>query len=74
MEWNKSSLLNYKEIKQVSPKGIQLWIFFGRTDAETEVVILWPPDLNGQLIGKDSEAGEDWRQKKKEVAEEEMVR
>ena len=74
MEWNKSSLLNYKEIKPVSPKGIQLWIFFGRTDAETEVVILWPPDLNGQLIVKDSEAGEDWRQKKKEVAEEEMVR
>jgi len=66
--------LNYKEIKPVSPKGNQLWIFFRRTDAEAEVVILWPPDLNGQLIGKDSEAGEDWRQKKKEVADEEMVR
>ena len=66
--------MNYKEIKPVNPKGNQLWIFFGRTDAEAEVVILWLPDLNGQLIGKDSEAGEDWRQKTKGVAEEEMVR
>ena len=66
--------MNYKEIKPVNPKGNQLWIFFGRTDAEAEVVILWLPDLNGQLIGKDSEAGEDWRQKTKVVAEEEMVR
>ena len=53
--------------KLVNPKGNQPWIFIGRTDAETP--ILWPPDLKGRLIGKDPDAGKDWKQKEKEAAE-----
>ena len=56
----------------VNPKGNQSWIFIGRTDAETP--ILWPPDAKSRLIGKDPDAGKDWRQKEKGVAEDEMVR
>ena len=48
---------NYKEIKPVNPKGSQSWIFIGRTDAEAEALILWPPDVKSQLIGKDPDAG-----------------
>ena len=48
------------------------WIFVGRTDAEAEAPILWPPDVKNQLIGKDPDAGKDWRQKKG-AAEDEMV-
>ena len=62
-----------KEIKPVNPKGNQPWIFFGRTDAEAEALILWLPDVNSQFVGKDPNAGKDWRQKKKEVAEDEIV-
>ena len=51
------SLLESKEIKPVSPKGNQPWIHTGRTDAEAEALILWPPDAKSQLIGKDPEAG-----------------
>ena len=61
-----------KEIKPVDPKGNQPWILIGRTDAE--VLILWPPDAKSQLVGKDPDAGKDWRQKEKRVAEDEMVR
>ena len=57
----------------VNPKGSQSWIFIGRTDAETETRILWPPDVKNWLIGKDPEAGEDWRQEEKGMAEGEMV-
>ena len=60
-----------KEIKPVTPKGNQPWIFIGRTDAEA--LILWPPDAKSRLIGKDPDAGKDQRQKKG-VAEDEMVR
>ena len=56
--------LDYKEIKTVHPKGNQPWIFIGRTDAEAETPILWPPDEKSWLIGKDPDAGEDWQQKK----------
>ena len=49
--------LDCKEIKPVNPKGNQLWIFIGRTDAEAEVPILWPPNMKSQLIGKDPNAG-----------------
>ena len=59
------SSFNCKEIKQVNPKGNQPWIFTGRTDAEVEAPILWPPDVKSQLIGKDPDAGKDWRQKEK---------
>ena len=49
------------EFKPVNPKGNQPWLFIGRTDAEVETPILWPPDGKSQLIGKDPDAGEDWR-------------
>ena len=50
--------LGHKEIKPVNPKGNQLWIIIGRTDAEAEAPILWPPDVKRQLTGKDPDAGE----------------
>ena len=57
---------------QVHPKGNQSWIFTGRTDAEAETPILWPPDAKNWLIWKDPDAGNDWRQEKG-MADEEMV-
>ena len=60
-----------KEIKTVNPEGNQSWIFTGRTDAEAEAPILWPPDVKSQLIGKDPDAGKDWEQEKR-VTEDEM--
>ena len=54
--------LDCKEIKSVNPKGNQSWIFIGRTDAEGEAPILWPPDVKNWLIGKDPDAGKDWSQ------------
>ena len=62
-----------KEIKPVYPKGNQSWIFVGRTDAEAEALVLWPPDAKSWLIEKDPDAGKDWRQKEKGVIEDEMV-
>ena len=59
------SPLDRKEIKPVNPKGNQPWIFIGVTDAGAEAPILWPPDVKSQLIGKDSDAGKDWRQEEK---------
>ena len=67
------SILDCKEIESVHPKGNQLWIFVGRTDAEAEVPTLWLPDVKSQLIEKDSHAGKDWRQEEKMVTEDEMV-
>ena len=69
LEKTLESPLDCKEIKLANPKGNQPWILFGRTDAEVEASILWPPDVKNWLIGKDPDAGKDWRQKKKEVAE-----
>ena len=63
-----------KKIKSVNPKGNQPWIFTGRTDAEAEAPILWPPDVKSLLTGKDPNIGKDWRQKEKKAAEDEMVR
>ena len=54
--------LDSKEIQPVNPKGNQSWIFIGRTDAEAETPILWPPDVKNWLIWKDSDAGKDWGQ------------
>ena len=54
-----ASPLDCKEIQPVSPKGNQSWIFIGRTDAEAETPILWPPDVKSRLIGKDPDAGKD---------------
>ena len=67
------SLLDCMEIKPVNPKGNQLWILIGWTDTEAEAPILWPPDANSQLIGKDPDAEKYWRQKEKRVTEDEMV-
>ena len=53
--------LDCKEIQPVNPKGNQSWIFIGRTDAEAEAPILWPPDVKNWLIGKEPDAGKDWR-------------
>ena len=66
------SPLDYKEIKPVNPKGNQSWIFIGRTDAEAEAPVLWPPDVKNWLTGKDPDAGKDWRQEKG-AAEDEMA-
>ena len=64
LEKTLESPLNCKEIKPVSPKGNQPWILIGRTDAEADAPILWPPDRKSQLTGKDPDAGKDWRQEK----------
>ena len=56
----------------VNPKGNKPWLFIGRMD--TEALVLWPPDVKSWLIGKDPDAGKDWKQKEKRVAEDEMVR
>ena len=66
--------LDSKEIKPVNPKENQPWIFIGRTDAEDKAPILWPPDGKSQLIVKEPDAGKDWGQKDKGVAEDEVVR
>ena len=58
------SPLDCKEIQPVHPKGNQSWVFIGRTDAEAETPILWPPDAKKWLIWKDPDAGKDWRQEK----------
>ena len=66
--------LDSKEIKGVNPKGNQPWIFIGRTDAEAETPVLWPPDVKGWLTGKDPAAGKDWRQEEKGTTEDKMIR
>ena len=68
------SPLDCKETKPVNPKGNQPWIVTGRTDAEAEALILWPPDANSWLIRKDLDAGKDQRQEEKGMKEDEMVR
>ena len=67
------SPLDCKEIKPVNPKGNQFWIFIGGTDAEAEATLLWPLDAKSLLIGKDSDAGKDWRQEEKGTTEVELV-
>ena len=67
------SPLESKQSKPVNLKGIKPWILFGRTDTEAEAPILWPPDVNRQLIGKDPDAGKDWRQKEKWATEDDIV-
>ena len=66
------SPLDCKEIKWVNPIWSQSWIFIGRTDAEVEAPIIWPPDARRQLIKEDPDAGKDWRQEKG-MTEDEMV-
>ena len=72
LEKTLESLLDCKEIKPVNPNRNQSWIFIGRTDVEVEAPVLWPPDMKNWLIGKDPDAGKDWRWEKG-VTEDEMV-
>ena len=73
LENNFESPLDSKEFKQVNPKRNQLWIFIGRTDAETEAPVPWPPDAKNWLIGKDLDVGKDQRQEEKGTTEDEVV-
>ena len=65
------SPLDSQEIKPANPKGNQLWILIGRTDAEAPIV--WPPDVKRQLIGRDPGVGKDWGQEEKGATEGKMV-
>ena len=67
------SPLYYKETQSVHPKGDQSWVFIGRTVAEPEALILWPPDAKSWLIWKDPDAGKDWGREEKGTTEDEMV-
>ena len=73
LEKTLESPLDCKEIQPVHPKGSQSWIFIERTDAEAETPVLWPPDTKNWLLGKDPDAGKDWRQEEKRITEDEIV-
>ena len=72
LEKSLESPLDCKEIQPVHPKGDQSWVFTGRSDVEAETPILWPPDAKSWLIGKDPDAGKDWRWEEKGTTEDEM--
>ena len=65
--------LDCNEIQPVHPKRNQAWVFIGRTDVEAEAPIFWLPDVKNELIGKDPDAGKDWRQEERVTTEDEMV-
>ena len=67
------SPLDSKEIQPVHPKGNQCWIFIGKTDAEADTPVLWPPDAENWLIWKDPDAGKGWGQEEKGMTEDEMA-
>ena len=73
LEKTLESPLDCKEIQPVHPKGNQSWIFIGRTEAEAEAPILWPPNAKNWLTGKEPDAGKDWRQEEKGVTDDKMV-
>ena len=75
MLWEKTleSPVDCKEIQPVHSKGDQSWVFFGGNDAEAGTPILWPPHAKCRLIGKDSDAGRDWRQEEKGTTQDEMA-
>ena len=73
LEKTLESPLDCKEIWPVHPKGNQSWIFIGRTDAKAETPTLWPPDVKNWLLGKESDAGKDWRQEEKGMTENEIA-
>ena len=73
LEKTLDSSLDRKEIQPVNPKRNQSWIFTVRTDTESEIPILWPPDVKNWLIGKNTDVGKDWRQEEKGRTEHEMV-
>ena len=73
LEKTLGSPLDCKEIQPVHSEGDQSWVFIGRTDAEAEAPVLWPPDAKSCLIGKDSDAGRDWGQEDKGTTADEMA-
>ena len=73
LEKTLESPLDCKEVQSVNPKENQSWMFIGRTDAEAETPILWPPDVKNWFTGKDPDAGKDWRWEEKETTEDEVV-
>ena len=73
LEKNFESPLGCKKIQPVHPEGDKYWVLIGRTDAEAETLILWPPDVKNWLIGKDPDAGKDWKQEEKGTTQGEMV-
>ena len=73
LEKTLESPLDCKEIQPVHSKGDQSWVFVGKTDAEAETPILWLPDAKSWRIGKDPDAGKDWRQEEKGMTEDKMV-
>ena len=66
--------LDCRVIQPVHPKGDRSWVSIGRTDVEAETSVLWPPNANSGLIGKDPDAGRDWEQEEKGMTEDEMAR
>ena len=73
LEKTLESPLDCKDIQLVHPEGDQSWVFFGRIDVEAETPIFWPPDAKNQLIGKEPDAGKDWRWEEKGTTEDELV-
>ena len=73
LEKTLESPLDCKEIQPIYPEVDQSWVFIGRTDAEAETPILWPPDVKSWLTGKDPDTGRDWRQEEKGMIEDEMA-
>ena len=73
LEKTLESPLDCKEIQPVHPEGDQSWVSIGRSAAEAETQILWPPDSKNQLTGKDPDAGKNLRQEEKGMTEDEMV-
>ena len=73
LEKTLESPLDYNETQPVHPKGDQSWVFFGRTDANAETPILWPPNAKSSVIGKDPDAGRNWGQEEKGTTEDEMA-
>ena len=73
LEKTLKSPLDCKEIQPVPPNGNQSWVFIGRTDAEAEASILWPPDVKSWLTGKDPDAGKGWRQEEKGMTKDKLI-
>ena len=73
LEKTLESPLDYMEFQPVNPKRNQSWVFIGRTDAQAETPVLWPPDAKNWLFGKDPDAGKDWRREEKGMTEDEMA-
>ena len=67
------SPLDWKEVKPVNPKGNQIWLFIGRTNAEAKAPIIWPFDVKSWLLGEDPDVGKDWGKKEKGIPEDEIV-